>query len=128
MKRALPSALLAATLLAAFAAPVSAQANKPPQSNMPPLQAGSVARPSDPTANKPSESGAQTNMPSGAATGAGQPQGAAQPPQAQSADSAKAKASKSGKRSKLARADKKRKHRASTRNKARSRTGDAVVR
>ena len=55
-------------------------------------KAGDAARPAMSTANKPSESGAQTSMPSGAATGAGQPQGGGQPAQAQSPDSAKSKA------------------------------------
>jgi hypothetical protein len=32
-------------------------------------------RPADPTANLPSDTGAQTTLPSGAVTGAGQPQG-----------------------------------------------------
>lgn len=56
------------------------------------MKKGEAARPANSAANKPSESGAQSNMPTGAATGAGQPQGAAQPAQAQSPGSAKAKA------------------------------------
>jgi hypothetical protein len=56
------------------------------------MQAGTAARPANTDANKPSESGAQTSMPSGAATGAGQPQGGGQPASAESAGSAKTKA------------------------------------
>src|SRR5689334_8175301 len=61
-----------------------------------PAQTGDVPRPSDSAANRPSESGAQTNLPAGAASGAGQPQGRAQPAQAQSPDSAKAKSAAKG--------------------------------
>lgn len=39
-------------------------------------------RPADPTANLPSGTGAQTTLPSGAVTGAGQPQGTVKQPRA----------------------------------------------
>ena len=61
-------------------------------------KADDAARPADATANKPSESGAQTTTPKGAVTGAGQPQGGAQPDVSQSTPTAKTKAKRSGKR------------------------------
>lgn len=48
-------------------------------------QAGNVPaspRPADPTANLPSDTGSQTTLPSGAVTGAGQPQGTVKQPRA----------------------------------------------
>ena len=105
MNNLLRYALVAALSFAA--APALAQDAKKS-----PVQTGDAARPSDPTANKPSASGAQTTTPSGAVTGAGHPQGGAQPPQAQSADTPKAKPGTGAKAKKSAKKKKTRKQRA----------------
>lgn len=68
-------AVLAAFATAAVlgAAPVGAQQS---------VAAPDKARPADPTANLPSDRGAQTTLPSGAVTGAGHPQGTTPEPNA----------------------------------------------
>ena len=81
MNHTLRIALAAAAVATAFiSVPGYAQA---------PVKKGEVPRPADTTANKPSESGAQTTTPPGAVTGAGQPQGSGQPAAAQARGSAK---------------------------------------
>ena len=58
-------------------------------------QGGDAARPTDPTANRPSDTGAQSTNPSGAVTGAGQPQvPGAQGPSADAPKKAKGKHAK----------------------------------
>ena len=71
-------------------------------------KADDTARPRDPTANQPSESGAQSTTPKGAVTGAGQPQGQAQPDTAKSANSATTGKTKKGGKQKSRRAKTKR--------------------
>lgn len=89
MKMMLRPMLIGVALLTTFAAvPASAQSNRP--------QTGDAARPTDSTTNRPSESGAQSTLPTGATTGAGQPQGRAQPAEAQTGNSAKTKSQAKG--------------------------------
>jgi hypothetical protein len=64
-------------LIAALA--VSACSESPPQPEVQ-ANAGIPARPADSTAVLPSDSGSQTTLPTGAVTGAGQPQGLAVQP------------------------------------------------
>lgn len=56
-------------------AAMAALACNPVQSQQPAAKAQPPARPANPAANLPSDSGSQTTLPSGAVTGAGQPQG-----------------------------------------------------
>lgn len=75
----------------------------------PALAQGTGARPADSTANRPSESGAQSTTPPGAVTGAGQPQGGQQ---VEAPGSAKAKSGTGAKTTKKhAKKKKARKHR-----------------
>jgi hypothetical protein len=71
--------MLRRCVLVIAALAVSACSESPPQ---PELQANASipARPADSTAVLPSDSGSQTTLPSGAVTGAGQPQGLARQP------------------------------------------------
>jgi hypothetical protein len=92
MKR---NAFIAAAVISALCA-TSAAAQYPDQTKAKSAQkgkAGDAARPTDTTANQPSESGAQNTTPKGAVTGAGQPQGKGQPEDAKDG-SAKAKAAR----------------------------------
>jgi hypothetical protein len=73
MKSLFKPALVAAVLALSSGAVASAQ-----QSNAPPLQTGDPARPADATANRPSDTGAQSTLPRGAVTGAGHAQTAGQ--------------------------------------------------
>ena len=87
MTNRLRPAIIAAALAAAFNVSAATQTTT----------GADPARPADATANRPSDSGAQSTTPRGAVTGAGQPQGASQAPMT---DTPKATAKKSKKKAK----------------------------
>ena len=76
MKAALRSALTLLTASALFGAAYAQQPGTPAQTQTSPTP----ARPANPTKNLPSDTGSQTTLPSGAVTGAGQPQGTGRQP------------------------------------------------
>ena len=71
--------VLVATCAAAALASFGTSAQQQPAGSVV-TPGGEPARPRNPTANLPSDSGSQTTTPAGAATGAGQPQGMTRQP------------------------------------------------